>query len=626
MCGICGIFQFDGQPVSESLLDKMCRTMIHRGPDGQGIYTSHFIGLGQRRLAIIDLSQRGQAPLSNEDESVWVVLNGEIYNFQELRADLTKKGHIFKSATDTEVIVHLYEEYGIDCLERMRGMFAFALWDKRQKRLFIARDRLGKKPLFYTNTGSSLVFGSKIEALTLHPRVSVAPDFRAIDSYLRYQYVPSPQTAFEGISKLQPGHFLMCDATGTVKIQRYWSPPEPVKTTDSEAEISNRLLETLQEAVRLRLISDVPVGAFLSGGIDSGLIVALMAQQSSKPVKTFSIGFEEEAFNELPYARQVAQKYETEHHEFVVRPNAIEILPLLVRHYNEPFADSSALPTYYVSQMTRQHVTVALSGDGGDENFAGYSHYEQVMNWQKSDVVPYFLRHLICRPLGAIMDMWPYNRVTARASKGLNMLGSNLPQRYLQQITIVKQQERNACYTSNYKQLLSEQKRHDLVTHLPWNSSMNSLDWMMRHDQNFYLPDCLMVKSDVASMANSLELRCPLLDHKFVELAATIPSSMKRQGSNGKILLKKVASPFLPSAVLNKPKTGFGLPLAQWFREDLAPLVKATLLDSTAVQRDLFQPAFMKKIIDEHISGHRDWSTRLWTFLFLEMWFREFID
>lgn len=627
MCGICGTFQFDGRAGDELLIDKMSRTLSHRGPDDQGMHTAPYIGLGQRRLAIIDLSRNALAPLPNEDESIWVILNGEIYNFQELRADLCEKGHAFRSSTDTEVLVHLYEEYGTECVHHLRGMFAFVIWDARKKELFAARDRFGKKPFYYTKTSSAFIFGSEIKAITAHPDVSSAPNFAAIDAYLSYEYVPSPLTAFVGIYKLPPAHTLTCKADGDLQIEQYWSPPfSPEKIAASRAEIGDEILRLLRESVRLRLISDVPLGAFLSGGIDSGAIVALMAMESSQPVKTFSIGFEEDDFNELPYARQVAERYGAEHHEFIVRPDAAETLPLLVKHYNEPFADPSALPTYHVSRMTRQYVTVALSGDGGDESFSGYGHYGQMMRWAKTDYLPLAVRKPFSALMNNLLEPLPYSNLKTKATKGLRMLGAQLPERYFLQMMVVKAEEKAACYTPYFRSLIGSSNGSNGFTKMSWDKSMDSLDWMMRHDQSFLLPDAFMVKADIASMANSLELRCPFLDHKLVEFAAGIPSYMKRNGSGGKIILKEAVQGLLPPEVLNKPKTGFGIPLSKWFRNELADLVKSNLLDQRSIDRGLFKQSFLKKMVSEHLDGKRDWSSRLWTFLMLELWFREFID
>jgi asparagine synthase (glutamine-hydrolysing) len=360
--------------------------------------------------------------------------------------------------------------------------------------------------------------------------------------------------------------------------------------------------------------------------MDSSTVVALMAMESSKPVKTFSVGFEQNGFNELPYARKVAERFGTEHHEFVVRPSAAEVLPLLVRHYGEPFADSSAVPTYYVSQMARRHVTVALSGDGGDESFAGYQHYKQTGHWGGADFIPWAIRRRLARIAQGALDHMPYSNRTARVARGFQMIGSRLPERYLTQISIVKPQEKRACYTPYFRSLLNGSNGAGNLRGLPWTKSVDSLDWIMLHDQQFYLPDCLMVKTDVASMANSLEVRCPFLDHPFVEFAATIPSALKRNGTGGKVILKRAMRKLLPAEILDRGKTGFGMPLASWFRGELADMLKATLLDDIAAKRGLLNQSFLKRMVEEHISGKRDWSTRLWAFLFLELWFRELVD
>lgn len=627
MCGICGKLIFENSIPEPDSIRAMCKTIMHRGPDDEGIYTAPHIGLGERRLSIIDLAPGACPPLSNEDRTVWLVFNGEIYNFQELRKQLQKRGHRFSTNSDTEVIIHLYEDEGVACLQKLRGMFAFALWDKRREILFCARDRMGKKPFCYTITPKSFVFGSEIKAITADPDVSVSPNYHAIDQYLTYQFVPSPLTAFGGIKRLRPGEYLTCDLKGNVKTQCYWEPPLPGKTSAPQEEIEAELLQHLRESVRMRMISDVPLGAFLSGGIDSATIVALMAQESARPVKTFSIGFEEEAFNELPYARLLADRYGTEHHELIVKPNAAEVLPLLVRHYNEPFADSSALPTYYVSKMTRQHVTVALSGDGGDESFAGYDNYAAILGWNKWDKWPFWLRKMLAAGGRGLLDSFPHNNNAARLRRGLAMFGAaNVKARRLQFGTTLKPEEKRLAYTPLFRDLISRPPvPEDPLAAFPWEDGMDALDWLMRHDQNFYLPDCLMVKTDIASMANSLEVRCPFLDHEFVEFTATIPSRLKRDVTGGKIILKRAVKDLLPNEILNKPKTGFGLPIAKWFRNDLAPMLKETLLDETSERRGLFEQHLLKKMVNEHMEGRRDWSNRLWAFLFLELWLREFI-
>ena len=628
MCGICGKLIFSNNIPSSDLIRAMCKTILYRGPDDEGIYTAPHIGLGQRRLSIIDLKPSACAPLCNEDRTMWIVFNGEIYNFQKLRTQLQDKGHQFTTDSDTEVINHLYEDEGYACLQKLRGMFAFALWDGQRNIFFCARDRLGKKPFCYTATPNAFIFGSEIKAITKDPDVSVSPNFHAIDQYLTYQFVPSPLTAFNGIKKLRPGEYLTCDLKGNVKTTRYWEPPILPKSRASEQELEAEILQRLRESVKMRMISDVPLGALLSGGIDSTAIVALMAQESSKPIKTFSIGFEDEAFNELPYAKLLAQRYGTEHHELIVKPNAMEVLPLLVHHYNEPFADYSSIPTYYVSQMTRKHVTVALSGDGGDESFAGYTNYASILSWNKWDILPSWLRTIIAKRGRSLLHPFPNNNNAARLRRGLAMLGAaNVKDRRLQFGTIIKPEEKRLAYSPLFRDLIATPPvPEDLLALYPWLDGMDELDWLMRHDQNFYLPDCLMVKTDIASMANSLEVRCPFLDHEFVEFASTIPSWLKRDATGGKVILKNALKELLPSEILNKRKTGFTIPLAKWFRTDLAPILKETLLDKTSLQRGLFEQKMLSKMVKEHIEGRRDWSNRLWALLFLELWFREFID
>src|SRR5258708_667705 len=453
MCGIVGKIDFTGNVVPGSAIQRMCNAIIHRGPDAAGFHTEPYLGLGERRLSVIDLSEQANPPLANEDNSTWIVFNGEIYNFRELRSGLLKDGHVFRTKSDTEVILHLYEKHGIECLRHLRGMFAFAIWDSKKQFLFAARDRFGKKPFFYSKTPTSFVFGSSISAITADPDVGSSPNFQAIDSYLTYQYVPSPLTAFSGIFKLPPAHYLKCDTKGNFRVARYWSPPVGEKTAAPEEEIGAELVRLLRESVRIRLISDVPLGVFLSGGIDSGTVAALMATESSGSVKTFSIGFEDEGFNELPYARKIAERYGTDHHEFVVKHSATEILPLLLKHFGEPFADSSAIPTYYVSKIAREQITVALSGDGGDESFSGYEHYRSTELWSKVDFVPFPVRKRIAGVIQAALESFPYGNLTSKMIRGWHMIGSSLPERYRTHLSIVKEQEKNACYTPYFRSL-----------------------------------------------------------------------------------------------------------------------------------------------------------------------------
>ena len=621
------MFATDGAAVPPSLIERMCGQIVYRGPDAFGCHVGPYIGLGERRLAIIDLRETANPPLANEDQTVWIVFNGEIYNFQQLRPQLEADGHRFRTNADTEVVIHLYEKYGVECLQHLRGMFAFAIWDERRRVLFAARDRLGKKPLFYSKTARQFAFASSINALRELPEVASAePDFRAIDAFLTHQYVPSPKTAFEGVCKLPAAHYLVCDTTGKLTIERYWRPPLESKTSATQREIESELLRLLREAVRLRLISDVPLGVFLSGGIDSTAVTALFAAESSRPVKTFSIGFEEDRASELPYARKLAERYQTDHHELIVRPSATEILPLLVRHFAEPFADSSAIPTIYVSQLARQHVTVALSGDGGDESFLGYDHYAATERWDPVDVIPYPLRRGVASTVEAALGALPFSDTASRMARAWHLFGAQLPERYATTLAMVKEEEKRFCYTDQFRSLLKANNGHGNALPLAWDTGTATWDWMARHDQHYYLPDCLMVKTDVASMANSLEVRCPFLDHVFVEFAATIPADLKRQGGRGKAILRNALRDLLPAEVLNKPKTGFGVPLAQWFRDDLSEMLRGVLLDETSAKRGLFRQKFLKRMIEDQITGKRDWSNRLWGFLFLELWFRAYVD
>jgi len=627
MCGICGKVQFKGGHVSFDLIKKMCATIIHRGPDDNGVYVNEGVGLGQTRLSINDLRPEATAPLSNEDCTIWLVFNGEIYNFKELRNNLQANGHEFRTQTDTEVIIHAYEEYGHDCLSYFNGMFAFALWDSNRKELFCARDRVGKKPFCYATDGNSFTFGSEIKAIAVDPDFSTTPDYGALDIYLSYGYVPSPYSAFSGISKLQPGHYLVCQSNGAVNIKRYWTPPFCLdKSKASEHEIKEELEIRIRDAIKLRMISDVPLGAFLSGGIDSTSIVALMAQESTNPIKTFSIGFKDDAHNELPYARMLSDRYQTDHHEFLVEPNCVSDLPHLVRHFNEPFADSSAIPTYYISKMAKSCVTVAISGDGGDELFAGYSRYGEILKWSNLSDRLRLLRPII-RRMEKKLDGFPYNNYFAKVSRGMHMLGNNLSSQYNLQMSVgLKTQEKNELYLSEFREMISKSSVLNPGFCKIQDSDLSPIEYCMLHDQSFYLPDDLMVKSDIASMANSLEVRAPLLDHRLIEYVATIPIEMKWRNGIGKWIFREAFRDFLPSQILNKKKTGFSIPKSRWLRGELNELAHDVLLDRRAAARGILDVKKIARLMREHECGVRDWGNRLWTMLVMEIWFREFID
>ncbi len=621
MCGICGIYNFgSGQPVEGDMLQRMRDVMRHRGPDEEGLYLEGNLGLGHRRLNIIDLST-GQQPMCNEDGTIWIVYNGEVYNFPELREDLSRKGHLFKTRSDTEVIIHAYEEYGPDCVQKLRGAFAFALWDERERCLMLARDRMGIKPLSYLMDDNRLVFASEIKAILEAEGVRRELDLAALDSYLKYQYVPAPQTIFAGLKKLPPGHVLV-HKNGRTTIHRYWDLRFGAEGgAHPEEYYRERLLELLREAVKIRLMSDVPLGAFLSGGIDSSTVVALMSQVMDQPVKTFSVGFEEEDFSELRHARMVAERFGTDHHEFVVRPDALEVLPRLVWQFDEPFADSSAIPTYYVSRLAREYVTVCLSGDGGDETFAGYNRYEQaVKEHRRLDWLPLTLRRVVFGTMHRLLPEYVKGKgLTRRAS--LSPTG-----RYIEAVSIFPEQSRLALLTDEVRSELRDGQRRFLQGYFDQAQGLDYLSQLQYVDTMTYLPEDGLVKVDRTSMLNSLETRVPLLDHEVLEFAATIPAELKMQGYERKYILKKTMEGLVPDEILYRRKMGFGVPLRHWFRKELHDYAKEVLLDRRTSQRGLFNRACIESILNNHQRGMRDFSAKIWALLFFEEWYRCYLD
>jgi asparagine synthase (glutamine-hydrolysing) len=605
----------------------MNQAIFHRGPDEDGLYLNKNVALAMRRLAIIDLAG-GQQPIYNEDRTKAIVFNGEIYNFQALRDDLEKRGHKFYTNCDTEVIIHLYDEYGLDCVQHLSGMFAFAIWDESAKSLFLARDRVGKKPLLYSHQpDGNLIFGSEFRALLAHPQIGKEVDYEAIHHYLSYLCIPAPLTAFKQIRKLQPGHWLLWK-NGEIKIERYWAPDFNRKIKISQTEAEDETLRLLREATKMRMISEVPLGAFLSGGVDSSTVVALMAEESSAPVKTFSIGFEEEDFSELKYARRVADHIGAEHHEFIVKPNAVEILPLLVEHYGEPYADSSAIATYYVARETRKHVTVALNGDGGDESFAGYERYFAMQLAEKYHRIPAFLRKGLIETAIGFLPTSELKRSRARDLKRF-LKAASLPkvERYFSWVSAIDRAEKENLYTDRFR---NETSNFDSARFLEeWFAKSNGngiVDATMMTDQMTYLPNDLLVKVDIASMANSLEARSPFLDHRVIEFAASLPESIKLRGTETKYLLKKVASRVVPREVLYRKKMGFGVPLTHWLRGELKEFLRETLLSEKSLRRGLMKPGAVRQMVDEHTGGERDHVAKLWTLLMLELWFQKFVD
>jgi asparagine synthase (glutamine-hydrolysing) len=630
MCGICGYIGTKKIGADPDIVRRMCRTLIHRGPDEEGVWVGHDVALGMRRLKIIDLVT-GSQPIFNEDKTVIVVFNGEIYNFPSLKEALEQKGHRFYTHSDTEVIVHGYEEWGEGLVQHFNGMFAFSLWDAKNERLILARDRIGKKPLYYTQTpDGGLIWGSEIKAILAHPSAPARePDFTAIHHYLSLQYAPDPWTAFKGIRKLPPASLLVYEK-GRMEIRRYWDLSFLPKHTDSEDDLAMALREKLQEAVRMRLISDVPLGVFLSGGIDSSIIAALMARMSDRKIKTFSIGFEEDTFSELPYARAVAEKYNTEHQEFIVRYQTAETMPHIIEFCDEPFADSSALPTYYLSQMTRQFVTVALNGDGGDETHAGYQRYYLDYLISLYEHIPTFFR----KGLHALFDLLPepvnvpIERNWIAGLKRLKQVTGISPKAsILRWGSYFSQDMKWNHYTEEMKAQVGGAISDDLLAEWFDRARAESfVDQTLYVDVMNYLPGDLLVKADRMTMANSLEGRSPFLDYELMEWVARLPVSMKLRGRRHKYLLKKTFHDLLPETILNRGKQGFGIPVGKWFRENLRLMMKDMLLSERFINRKIFMLEYISRLIQEHEQGKTDHGKRIWALVMLEFWFRRYID
>ena len=626
MCGIAGIARASHGPVERETLERMCEAQAHRGPDARGLHLADGVGLGIQRLRVIDLVT-GDQPVYNEDRSVTVVLNGEIYNFRELRQRLRGSGHRFTTDGDTEVIVHLYEELGPACVRELHGMFAFALWDSRRRELLLARDRVGKKPLFYSELPGALCFASELRALMQNAEIPREIDHQAMDAYLAYGCVPAPMSAFASVRKLMPASTLTY-RDGAARIERYWRlnfsqkrPREP------ERDLHQEVRERIRAAVRRRMVADVPMGAFLSGGIDSSAVVAAMAENSTAPVKTFSIGFKEERFNELPQARLIAQKFAIDHHELVVRPDAIEILPSIVRQYGEPFADHSALPSFYLARFARDQVTVALNGDGGDESFAGYQRYTTNIALASLDRVPGAIRRAAAAaarraPLGG-----DPRRMRSRLGRFAIAAGLERESRYLAARSIFTEPQRNRLYTPEYRTLLGPSHAAETVLG-PWHSSSapDLLDQFLDVDVATYLPDDLLVKIDIATMAYSLEGRSPLLDHELMEFAASLPPGLKVARGRRKRVLRAALRGWLPDEILDAPKRGFQLPVSDWFRGDLRGYAREVLLDSGARSRGWCDEREVRRLLDEHTSAKYDHGREIWTLLMLELWYRDAED
>ncbi|MBV8337829.1 MAG: asparagine synthase (glutamine-hydrolyzing), partial [Alphaproteobacteria bacterium] len=599
------------------------------GPDDECVWADGRAGLGHARLAIIDLSPAGRQPMASADETVWITYNGEIYNFVDIRRELVDLGYPFRSRTDTEVIVNGWHAWGPRIFSRLRGMFALAIWDRRSQRLILARDRVGKKPLYYAAMGTAFLFGSEIKALLTWPGLARGPDLAAIDRYLSLGYVPAPQTAFSGIYKLPAAHYLVLQARSDGSLDkpelvRYWRLPEPQALRHrSAAELQRELVAHLEEAVRLRLISDVPLGAFLSGGVDSSAVVATMARVAGGTVKTFSIGFSAKEYDETRYARMVAQRYATDHREFVVEPDAVAVLPRLVWHYGEPFADPSAIPTYYVSELARSHVTVALNGDGGDECFLGYNRYRAMRYLAWLDSMPRWSRAALARSLAVAPPSLQRRFRLLRVQAMLRACEEQPSRRYGLTLAAFTDGDKEQGYGEEMRERTGS--AFDLFD--PYFAQADSLvsgaNWT---DLHTYLSDDLLVKVDVAGMAHGLECRSPLLDHVLMEWAAGIPDQIKMARGVTKALFKSAMKPYLPPDLLYRPKMGFGCPIDHWFRCELKELAHDTLLSQGSHQRGIFRSDYVRSLLAEHCAGTRDHHTRLWALLMLELWFRMWID
>jgi asparagine synthase (glutamine-hydrolysing) len=625
VCGIAGGVDFD-RPFDARLLHRMCRVMEHRGPDSRGVHMEEGVGLGVQRLAIIDV-EGGDQPISNEDGTVAVVMNGEIYNHVELRERLQRAGHRFTSRVDTEVLVHLYEEHGDALVEHLRGMFAFAIWDGRRGRLLCARDRVGKKPLFWTRQGNRVLFASEVRSLLQDPELSRAIDPRAIDAYLTLQYVPHPLSAFREVSKLPPACTLSVDRGG-VAVRRYWRLDHSPKLADvPRVELEEMLRSKLRAATRIRLMSDVPLGAFLSGGIDSSAIVAMMAEQSSRPVRTFSIGFEDREFDERSHARTVAERFGTDHQEFVVTPEAVSIMPRLARHYGEPFADASAIPSFYLADLTSREVTVVLNGDGGDETFAGYKRYLRQARLQRLDFLPRFVRRSAPRLVGGYSEGLDESVSLSRMRGRARTLAAEPWEQYSMTLTAFDHAHRRRLLSPDFVSRLQGWRAEQILRDAWLGSSAgDGVERALDLDVETYLPGDLLPKIDVATMAHSLEARSPFLDHKLMEFAASVPSELKLAKGSTKRLLRSALRDVLPAEILDRPKKGFSVPLARWFREDLRDLPRERLFDPSAIAREYFRPAEVERLIREHQSGKADHAHRLWVLLQLDTWHREVVD
>lgn len=618
MCGIAGKFNFNRKPVTEAEILEMNKELEHRGPDDKGIFVDGAIGLGHTRLSIIDLSKNGHQPMPDADKRFWISYNGEVYNFLELKKELIKDGVKFRSNTDTEVIIYLYKKHGPDCLKYLRGMFAFAIWDKEKQELFLARDRVGKKPLKYYHDNDTFIFASELKALLKNSEIKKEVDWTAVDEFLTFKYVPAPKTGFKNIFKLLPAHYMIVRASGEKIIKKYWELDYAKKIELSETEWQDKITRKLTESIRLRMISDVPLGAHLSGGIDSSLIVVILAQLSRKPISTFTIGFKEDRYNEVPYACLVAKRYHTKYQELIVEPYTAEILPKLAYYYEEPYADASALPSWYLANFTKTHVSAVLNGDGGDENFAGYERYRAASYYNLLKYIPF-------KKYGARLGLFLYEsdkqKFFYQASRQLNADYRSFYDFYLSIIRYFSPEEKNSIYGGRLKSLIDSRKAQEKNNFLK-SQSRDWLDRLLALGINTHLPDDLLVKNDIASMAHGLELRSPFLDHEFMELAASMPADLKMRGSSKKYILKKIAEEYLPPECIYRPKQGFSVPLEFWFRGELHDYLEKNILSDKFINHG-FDKNAIAKMLSTHKSKKANYENQLYALLMLSLWLEE---
>lgn len=617
MCGIAGKLYFkQGQEVSREEIETMAESIKHRGPDDRGIFIDKNLGLGHCRLSIIDLSSAGHQPMSSHDSRTWITFNGEIYNFLELRKELEDDGVKFHSNTDTEIIIYLYRKYGVKCLEKLRGMFAFAIWDKDTRELFVARDRVGKKPVKYYFDGKVFIFASELKAILKNKEVKKEIDLEAIDQYLTFGYVPTPKTGYKNIYKLEPATYMLVRENGQIEKKQYWDLDFSKKLNLSEEQWEEKILDKIKESIKIRLMADVPLGAHLSGGIDSSLIVALMSEQSTERVKTFSIGFEEKKYDESKYARMVAKKYNTDHTEIIIKPNAAEIIPQLVQQYEEPFADNSALPTWYLCQATKQKLTVALNGDGGDENFAGYSRYEVMKLY---DLLKFLPAKNLIEKISSLIHRATGIKKFSNFARAIGSAHLSALDFYINNISHFTNQDKQKLYTDSFKSEINK-KQNPYKSLLPSDTNTNLLDKFLYFGIKTHLADDLIPKVDIASMAAGLEIRSPLLDHELMELAAQMPASLKIKWFNKKYLLKKIAYKYLPKECIDRPKQGFDAPLEFWFKNNLKQFLSDPQLISELVNIGLKEKYILELI--NNGSNEFNYSKKIWNLIMLAHWLK----